>query len=367
MEPRMCYGTALMDRRVFLTGLGALVAGPAFVRASSLMPVREIVMPLETDGFANAPTGTPQYPNYFTSRNGISPYSVRPPWHVAGVEYRVGINTGVSLKDPNTISSSIATISGPLGAGQNAKTLNIQADNVTLDSYDFTLSGGYLISAGGHLNLTISNSKLQSFSIFMNKNSGPLTVNYCEINGLGSSGETLFGTLILMQDNVKGTFKYNWMHDCQNDIIDMTTNDITAAFNLFDTMGYEAGAHADSIQFAGAGTANNISIKFNTYLQRVATRAGPSSFIDLETQIDAGAKMNNPEVAYNTASNTAVGGALGSTFYRVAQDVGAINNAYVHDNYADPTNMIGVISDTPTPGLGYHKRGNILLTTGRSF
>ena len=76
--------------------------------------------------------------------------------------------------------------------------------------------------------------------------------------------------------------------------------------------------------------------------------------------------MNNPEVAYNTASNTAVGGALGSTFYRVAQDVGAINNAYVHDNYADSTNMIGVISVRPG-GLGYRKRGNILLKTGGSF
>ena len=51
---------------------------------------------------------------------------------------------------------------GSLGAGQNANTLNIAADNVTLDGYDFTLNGGYLISAGGHLNLTILNSKLQN-------------------------------------------------------------------------------------------------------------------------------------------------------------------------------------------------------------
>jgi hypothetical protein len=39
----------------------------------------------------------------------------------------------------------------------------------------------------------------------------------------------------------------------------------------------------------------------------------------------------------------------------------------VHDNYADSTNMIGVIYDTPTPGRGYHKRGNILLRSGGSF
>jgi hypothetical protein len=38
-----------MDRRSFLTGLGAsLIAAPAIVQAASLMPVRQIVMPLPT-------------------------------------------------------------------------------------------------------------------------------------------------------------------------------------------------------------------------------------------------------------------------------------------------------------------------------
>jgi len=349
-----------MRRRSFLTGLGGLLAAPAIVRATSLMPVREIVTPFESDGFANAPTGTPQYPTYFTSLNPIFPYRVRPPWHVAGVDYRVGINTGLSLKDPATINPAIATSSGT-----NPIVLTLQTDNVTLDGYDFTLGGWWRINGSGHSNLTVSNCKLQNFCLFID--TGALTVQYCEIDGLGARGETEFGCLAFLGSGVTSTWKYNWMHDSQNDFIDLHTSDIVAAFNLFDTMGYAVGAHADSIQFAGGGTANNISIKFNTYVQRVATNAGPSSFIDLETQIDAGAQMNNPEVAYNTASNTAAGGAAGSTFYRVAQVVGVINNAYVHDNYADSTNMLGVISDAPMPGRGYHKRGNILLRSGGSF
>lgn len=36
----------LLERRKFLTGLGALIAAPAVVRAASLMPVRGIVMPV---------------------------------------------------------------------------------------------------------------------------------------------------------------------------------------------------------------------------------------------------------------------------------------------------------------------------------
>jgi hypothetical protein len=35
-----------MDRRSFITGVVGLIAAPAIVRASSLMPVRGIVMPV---------------------------------------------------------------------------------------------------------------------------------------------------------------------------------------------------------------------------------------------------------------------------------------------------------------------------------
>lgn len=37
-----------VNRRSFLTGLGSLIAAPAIVRASSLMPVRGIVMPTQS-------------------------------------------------------------------------------------------------------------------------------------------------------------------------------------------------------------------------------------------------------------------------------------------------------------------------------
>src|SRR5215831_5671176 len=97
------------------------------------------------DGRLNAPAGTPQYPTYFTSLNGISPYPVRPPWHVAGVDYRVGISAGVSLKDPATINPKIATSSGT-----NPIILTLQADNVTFDGYDFTRGGWWQIRSSRH-------------------------------------------------------------------------------------------------------------------------------------------------------------------------------------------------------------------------
>jgi len=351
-----------IKRRSVLTGLINLIAAPAIVRAATPLSSSETAVPLSVDsGSQDAPAGVAQYPTYFTSLNGISPYPVRPPWPVAGVDYRVGVNAGVWLKDPATIKPNVASRSGA-----NPIVLRLEADNVVLDGYDFTMGGWWQIRSNGHANLTISNSRLQNLCIDVE--TGPLTVRYCEIDGLGSEGETVFGCLAFLRAGVTSSWKYNWLHSAQNDFIDLATSDIDARFNLFDTMGYEAGAHADAIQFAGDGTANNIKIMFNTYVHMVATKASPSSFIDVETQLGTGTQvMNGPEVAYNTASNTAIGGLRGSTFFRVSQVKGTIVDAYVHDNFADLTNMIGVISTTPSPGRGYRKSGNTLLRSGQRF
>jgi hypothetical protein len=356
-------GSISPARRQFLKSFGKLLVAPIVLRTSRVSGtgVADSTRFTEIDGGAAAPAGAPQYPTFFTGLNGISPYPVRPPWRVAGVDYRVGINDGVSLKDPTTIPPSVAERSG-----NNPIVLEIASDDVTLDGYDFTRGGWWQIRSNNHGNLKISNSRLQNFCIYMDK--GPLTVEFCEVDGLGEAGETQFGCLAFLRTGVSSTWRYNWLRRAPNDFIDLSTSDIDARFNLFDTMGYATGAHADAIQFAGDGTANNIKIFFNTFVQTAITEAGPSSFIDLETQIGAGGQMmNDPEVAYNTASNTVAGGKKGATFFRVAQHVGAINNCFVHDNYADPRNMIAVITDRPLAGVGYRKTGNVLLTSGSAF
>ena len=88
--------------------------------------------------------------------------------------------------------------------------------------------------------------------------------------------------------------------------------------SFFDRIGRQA----DSIQFAGAGTANNISIKFNTYVHRMATNSNPTSFVDLETQIDAGATMSNPEIVQRRIEHRGGEHLLPST-----ARLGAIKNA----------------------------------------
>jgi hypothetical protein len=348
--------TVLMSRRSFIGGLATFTPAATLSRAHAKMWSHGSS---GSDGSADAPSGRPQYPDYFTNLSRVR-YAVRPPWQVAGVDYRVGIRAGVSLLDPATIPRSVAT-----SAGSDPMVINLTSDNVTLDGYDFTLRGWWQIRSNGHRNLTLRNSKLQNLCIYMD--AGPLTVEYCEIDGLGAAGETVFGCLAYLGTEVGSTWKYNWLHSAQNDFIDLSTSDIDARFNLFDTMGYAEDAHADAIQFAGDGIANDIRILFNTYVHTRATMSSPSSFIDLETQVGSGTqRMNNPEIAYNTASNSAVGGKMGSTFFRIAQDKGSINGAYVHDNFADPTNMISVI-DNRVPGAGYRTSRNVLLTSGGAF
>ena len=351
----------LINRRQFITRVTAIAPSIAFAPASS-KNLGRIALPSSTlaDGFDEAPSGVAQYPNYFTDLNGITPYPIRPPWRVAGVDYRVGISLRTSLKNPALIDPAIATRSG-----QGPIVLSVQRDHVLLDGYDFTLGGWWQIKSNGHTNLTVANSKLQNLCLDIDR--GPLTIQYCEIDGLGIAGERVFGCLAFLREGVTSTWRYNWLYKASNDFIDLSTSDIDARFNLFDTMGYAPGAHADAIQFAGEGTAQNIKLLFNTYVHTAPTSSSPSSFIDLETQVGANPSMSRPELAYNTATFTVPDALPGGIFYRVGNVAGGkVDGAFVHDNYADPRNMAGVISDR-NPGTNYRKARNVLLTSGGGF
>ena len=86
-----------------------------------------------TDGSANAPVGNPQLPNLLSS------YSVRPAWQVAGVDYAVGVPTNMTLKDPTVAANLPAGVS--IDAANHV--VDITANNVTLNGFDFSLHGGW--------------------------------------------------------------------------------------------------------------------------------------------------------------------------------------------------------------------------------
>ena len=226
------------------------------------------------DGAANAPAGAPQLPGL------LSGYAVRPAWQVAGVDYAVGVPTGMALKDP--------TVAANLPAGVTIDTVNhvvnILGNNVTLNGFDFSLHGGYgiVIQPGTTGTTTIENCNFsmgasEPVAIMADStNVGNLTVVDCSFNGnqmnIPSVQPPPLGTGLgsAIEYNGTGTFiaQYNYIHDMPADGIDLGNGTVTPTiqYNVFQGLGYTPGSHPDAIQFVG-DVVNNAMIAYNTIYQ----------------------------------------------------------------------------------------------------
>ena len=83
-----------------------------------------------SDGYAGAPTGTPQYPTILNS------YAAVPSWCVAGVHYHVGYPSNISLANPSSLGLSVA-VSSASGA---VLTFSSVPAGVTVGQYVFDVS-----------------------------------------------------------------------------------------------------------------------------------------------------------------------------------------------------------------------------------
>src|SRR5262249_37449571 len=100
------------------------------------------------DGSASSPMGAPQ------AAALLGGYAVRPGWLVAGVDSAVGVPVGSVLKDPTLVSMPGVQIDSV------NKELLINADNITLDGYDFTLHGGWSVDTRTSKNFVLKNSNV---------------------------------------------------------------------------------------------------------------------------------------------------------------------------------------------------------------
>ena len=158
------------------------------------------------NGSANAPAGTPEYPNLL---NG---YAVRPSWEVAGVDYYVGVPANAVLSDPSTLSSnpnisvnsSTHRISA-YGSGYTISNINFSLDggwqlilygsNITVEDCNFAIgsNGNAMLNDNvGGINNTIKYSTFNANGRTDNYNNtdiailGPVTVEYCLIENASS-------------------------------------------------------------------------------------------------------------------------------------------------------------------------------------
>jgi len=359
------------------------------------------------DGRANAPAGTPQYPNLLnlsSATNGLGRnLAVRPPWKAAGVDYHVGIDrnlypTNANLKDP--------TAGGlPAGVSFAGTTVTVTSTSaVTLDGWDFSVGNGLQVFIKGVINggggpLTISNCNFKigtnnNICINSDRDAGALTLVNVEMDGNGAFLEATFGAsgqgTLISVDCTSITVLYNWWHDAWEDGYDPVCDSqqhqtMTFKYNLFDTCSYDATAHSDWVQInnfndgvsGNLGHTDNFVALFNVNYQRDGTGHNQQSMFRLNTQVD------NSEIGWNTAV-TGGSTAQSNTFFDIVEasgvppsgdDPSTIANSNVHDNYClvdtfghvwfngfyttFPTLAHGIVNPTET--------GNIDMSTGSQF
>ena len=307
------------------------------------------------DGAANAPAGTPQLPGLL---NG---YAAPPPWVVAGVNYHVGVPSGTALKDP-TIQANV-----PAGVTVDAANhvIRINADNVTLDGYDFSLHGGWGIYCPSASGLTVKNCNFQYGSnpvMPINFGGNNLTVMNCNFGGSSSDQ----GMAIFYRGGGSFVSKYNYFFNQGSDAIDMGGNPPgftpTIEYNLFYAIGIAAGAHNDPFQFTGNNNVSSGLIAFNTIYQPQTLK---TANYQLVVASEGGSNIANLTVANNTVINTGPNATASYTFAIGLSDGQSLTNTTYEYNYFDPTGAAYGVWFTPQSwGTNTTITSNINMKTG---
>ena len=293
------------------------------------------------DGSANAPAGAAQYPSL------LSGYAVRPSWNVAGVDYRVGFPTGQSFTNIRTSQPANTSLSG--------NTLFVNADNVTINGYDFTAGGGVAISCAGHNNLTITNCNLGGTN-YLALSTSPidfrgngLTVTYNVIDGgattAGATGNET-GLFFVFPNNTtlcNVTIQYNWLKNSPAQVIEYVATlnaNIDFRFNFIDNFPIFSGAHMNYQQLGNGTTAAVWNFNCTRQLANNGGAEGPQWYPG------AGGTMtlNNSSISNNVflAPGTVTGG-VGKCMSNIIHGsagggVTLGGNSYLaQNNYFDPS------------------------------
>ncbi len=279
------------------------------------------------DGSANAPVGVAQLPNL------LSGEAVRPPWQVAGVDYAVGNPTNITLKDPSSISMAGVTVD------KVNHIVTVTGNNVTLDGYDFSLSGGWGVVTKA-ANTSILDSK---FVVGANANApiqgtttaSNLVVGYTSIDGKGID---VGNTGLIQMKGVGLTVQYSAVMNSAGDLIQAHGSGIIdLRYNLIEQGGIAAGAHGDFLEvFGGPFVA---TILYNTTYQHSGANGGTQGLM-LEPDFPG-----SPGVITSGeyGNNTFVSPGGNESYFLGITVPDIVNTVTVHDNYFDATGTYGFI------------------------
>lgn len=333
---------------------------------------------LNLDGRQNATPGAAPYPNAFNSYvpSGVAPgrYYLgggggrQPPWHVPGVDYNVGLPSGLTLQDP-----TVAAL--PNGATYNpgSRFIRCNNDNTVFNGWDFSAPGldgqGVSLYTGGANNTVVKNCKFFRGQNLVNAGNqfviqcpnGNITVSYCTIDDggvqmAGTAGVVsppFFGGSPASGTATQFIIEYCWVKNiiCGHpweigvQVIDQ--------FNLYDTLGWAPWAHGNGGLFVGSNQIatpaqiNNSKLQFRFFRGGSATQVGgfPLGLCEnWQAQSNNFTNLSNTTIAYNAAINPSY-----STPCYITHISGATNslgpntnvNTTIHDNFVDPGDALG--------------------------
>jgi hypothetical protein len=317
------------------------------------------------DGSVDAPSGSAQYPS------GLSGYSVRPPWKVAGFDYYVGIASGMTLSSPTTISNPNVTVSGGevrcVGSGAS----------VTLNAIDFT--GYYIyVPSGGCSSITVTNSNFActggrspSYAFFSDHNNATELFKYNKINSGDNCGTFPNNVSDPIACGGNCTVEYNWFYHAAERVVDAGIVTLYQ-WNLIDSPNTQHGAHENYQQFSGGTTYTSDVVQFNASYNGLSQDGaeGYQFYGNVDPTI-----IEGPVMAYNTmiALKTSRGSSTmsymvhGSCHVPGSGCTAISGTGVVANNYFDPTGAAyGIFyPGTLTAALRWSSSNNIDMVTGR--
>jgi hypothetical protein len=295
------------------------------------------------DGRYGASVGvSPQFPTLFTD---YGPLPIRPPWKVAGVDYGVGINSGITLKNPFTDPSFPP--SSDITYSSAARTFRVNVPGLVLNGWDFggpTIGdgGGYQIYIAGPLGpgdmTTFLNCNFKRGPALTANNNftliqcqaGGLTLGWCNIDddGPNESNPSFPDAPVLCTREVADTqsqliLYYNWFQNCNCGHHWDSGITVIEQFDLISNPGWASTAHGngglfDGTNFAVGGTAvtseiNSSVLSFRTLIGGPPTPLGtaggnptPNGLCEaLQSGSNNYCDLNDTTISYNTIFNPA--------------------------------------------------------------
>ncbi len=347
------------------------------------------------DGCSGAPGGSPNAPGLFTDNQATGgtggTYNFRPPWNVAGVDYRTGYDTTITLKSPDSggFPSCANTSTYP-------HTITVTSAPCTISGYDLSLDGGWSVmttSACSSGTVTIKNNNFVAGS-----NSTTYLVDALGDCNLDLEANTFDGNGCNYPNNLSalvsysgtGTFtaRYNQFlnspeHDINFEQPSGSGYVASSSFNYFRGVGYSTGSHANPFIFNTSGSFSSFTSEFDTII--IPSTTGDYSTVGVcpaNSAIAGAGSSGNIYLSPNATTLSGVvvsndtliaspvrGGAQGfDTFIVRADGSGnSVPSPQIINNYFDVSGILSAgVPFLETTMTSPTISGNILLTNGDS-